>query len=173
MLGKTRKKAGIESLPKNASSKETPRRSLLRTRTETPTKRRRKKQIWDEHIMKLLLGFYTPSSIHKCPAQPSFTIWRRKKPTKRVYFTEKTFGNVRRDIFKKESFTEVDLDTTEEWGIQYNNNISQLYYTTIVSNKKRRQTQTQRQGLAHALCHSVYIYILKMCYVFKTGPFLL
>ena len=73
--------------------------------------------------MKILLAFYTLSSIQKCPAQPmrflqygeerspgnGCTLLKKKK---------KTFGN----IFKKESLTEVDLDTTEEWGIQYSNN---------------------------------------------------
>ena len=80
--------------------------------------------------MKILLAFYTLSSIQKCQAQPmrflqyeeerspgnGCTLLKKKK---------KTFGN----IFKKESLTEVDLDTTDEWGIQHSNNIA--YSCTI------------------------------------------
>ena len=51
----------------DTSRKDTPQRGLMRTKTETPTKRRRKKWIWDEHMMKLLHAllhaFYTPLSI--------------------------------------------------------------------------------------------------------------
>lgn len=44
----------------DTSGKYTPQRSLIRTKTETRTKRRPKNWIWDEDIMKLLHAFYTP-----------------------------------------------------------------------------------------------------------------
>ena len=41
----------------DTSGNHTPQRSLIRTKTKTSHKQRRKKWIWDEHIMNLLHAF--------------------------------------------------------------------------------------------------------------------
>ena len=64
-------------------------------------------------------------------------------------------------IFQLHSYNKtslVHLMKTIHTGLQCNNTSLWLYYTTLVSNKKTRQTQTQMQGLAHASRHSIYIY---------------
>ena len=50
--GSTQNKETVDT-----SGNDTPQRSLLRAKTETPPKQRRKKWIWDEHIMNLLHAF--------------------------------------------------------------------------------------------------------------------
>ena len=78
MLGKTRtaifskeqgwnRESTQNKETEDTPNKDTPQRGLMRTKTEAPTKRRRKKLIWDEHIMKLLHAFSTPLSIQQCP----------------------------------------------------------------------------------------------------------